>query len=37
MERVVQVAVNTLLWIQIRSDDRGVANQVLDDVDTHGI
>jgi len=36
-ERVVQVAVNTLLWIQIRSDDRAVANQVLDDVQTHGI
>ena len=36
-ERVVLVAVNTLLWIQIRSDERGVANQVLDGVRTHGI
>jgi hypothetical protein len=36
-ERVVQVAVNTLLWVQIRSDDRGVANQVLDDVRTFGL
>ena len=30
------VATNTLLWVQIRSDDRGTANQVLDDVETHG-
>ena len=36
-ERVVLVAANTLLWVQIRSDDRAVANQVLDDVHTHGI
>ena len=37
VERVVQVAVNTLLWVQVRSDERAVANQVLDDVHTHGI
>ena len=36
-ERVVQVTTNTLLWVQIRSDDRAAANQVLDDVHTHGI
>ncbi len=35
-ERTVLVATNTLLWVQIRSDDRGTANQVLDDVETHG-
>jgi hypothetical protein len=35
-ERTLLVATNTLLWVQIRSDDRGVANQVLDDVRTHG-
>ena len=37
VERVVQLTANTLLWIQIRSDDRGTANDVLDDVETHGI
>jgi hypothetical protein len=37
VERVVLVATNTLLWIQIRSDDRATANQVLDDVATHGL
>ncbi len=37
VERVVQVAANTLLWVQVRSDDRATANQVLDDVETHGI
>jgi hypothetical protein len=37
VERVVLVATNTLLWIQIRSDDRATANQVLDDVVTHGL
>ena len=26
-----------LLWVQIRSDDRATANEVLDDVATHGI
>ena len=37
VERVVLVTANTLLWVQVRSDDRATANQVLDDVDTHGI
>jgi serine/threonine protein kinase len=37
VERVVHVTANTSLWIQIRSDDRATANQVLDDVETHGI
>jgi hypothetical protein len=37
VERVVQITANTVLWIQIRSDDRATANQVLDDVATHGI
>jgi hypothetical protein len=37
VERAVLVAINTLLWIQIRSDDRAVANQVLDGIETHGI
>jgi hypothetical protein len=37
VERVVHVTANTLMWVQVRSDDRSVANQVLDDVETHGI
>jgi hypothetical protein len=37
VERVVQVSTNTLMWVQIRSDDRATANDVLDDVETHGI
>ncbi|WP_036563221.1 serine/threonine-protein kinase [Nocardioides halotolerans] len=37
VERVVQVSTNTLLWVQIRSSDRATANQVLDDVRTHGL
>jgi|tagenome__1003787_1003787.scaffolds.fasta_scaffold20988655_8 hypothetical protein len=37
VERVVQVSTNTLLWVQIRSDDRATANDVLDDVRTHGL
>jgi serine/threonine protein kinase len=37
VERVVQITANTVLWIQIRSDDRATANNVLDDVETHGI
>jgi hypothetical protein len=35
-ERTVLVADDTLLWVQVRSDDRATANQVLDDVTTHG-
>jgi hypothetical protein len=37
VERAVLVSANTLLWVQIRSDDRVTANRVLDDVETHGI
>jgi len=37
VERVVQVAGNRLLWVQVRSADRATANAVLDDVQTHGI
>ena len=37
VERVVLVTPNTLLWVQVRSDDRATANQVLDNVETHGI
>ena len=37
VERVVRVASNRLLWVQIRSDDRATANAVLDAVETHGI
>jgi serine/threonine protein kinase len=37
VERVVQASTNTLLWVQIRSDDRATANDVLDHVRTHGL
>ena len=37
VERIVQVSTNTVLWVQIRSDDRATANHVLDDVETHGL
>ncbi|WP_338087751.1 serine/threonine-protein kinase [Nocardioides lijunqiniae] len=37
VERVVQVAANRLLWVQVRSADRATANRVLDSVDTHGL
>ncbi|MBB6628156.1 serine/threonine protein kinase [Nocardioides sp. KIGAM211] len=37
VERVVQVAVNRLLWVQVRSASRATANAVLDSVDTSGI
>ena len=37
VERVVLVASNRLLWVQIRSADRATANAVLDAVETHGI
>jgi len=37
VERVVQVAGNRLLWVQVRSEDRATANEVLDGVQTHGI
>ena len=37
VERVVQVAENLLLWVQVRSADHATANAVLDSVDTSGI
>jgi hypothetical protein len=37
VERVVQVAANLLLWVQVRSADRATANRVLDAVETHGM
>ncbi|WP_395658992.1 serine/threonine-protein kinase [Nocardioides sp.] len=37
VERVVQLAANRLLWVQIRSADSATANTVLDAVDTRGI
>ncbi len=37
VERVVQVAENLLLWVQVRSAHRATANAVLDSVDTSGI
>lgn len=37
VERVVQVAANRLLWVQVRSADLGTANRVLDGVETHGL
>ncbi|MGZ4446098.1 MAG: serine/threonine-protein kinase [Nocardioides sp.] len=36
VERVVQVAANRLLWVQVRSADRATANAVLDSVETPG-
>ncbi len=37
VERVVLVTANTLLWVQIRSDERPTAGDVLDSVRTHGL
>lgn len=37
VERVVQVAGNRLLWVQVRSADRATANAVLDSVHTSGL
>ncbi len=37
VERVVQLTSNRLLWVQVRSDDRATANQVLESVTTNGI
>jgi hypothetical protein len=37
VERVVQVAANRLLWVQVRSADRATANRVLDSVAVHGM
>ena len=37
VERVVQVAANRLLWVQVRADRRSTAVAVLDSVVTHGL
>ena len=37
IERVVQVATNRLLWVQVRSADRATANDVLESVATNGL
>ena len=37
VERVVQVAANRLLWVQVRADSRSTAVDVLDSVVTHGL
>jgi len=37
VERVVQVAANRLLWVQVRSADQATANRVLDSVAVHGM
>ncbi|MGH3361315.1 MAG: hypothetical protein ACRDOM_02560, partial [Nocardioides sp.] len=37
VERVVQITDNRLLWVQVRSAERGTANAVLDSVDLSGI
>jgi serine/threonine protein kinase len=37
VERVVQVAANRLLWVQVRADSRSTAVAVLDSVTTHGL
>jgi hypothetical protein len=36
VERVVRLAANRLLWVQIRSASRATANTVLDGVEAHG-
>jgi hypothetical protein len=37
VERVVQVAANRLLWVQVRSADRATANDVLESIETSGL
>ncbi len=37
VERVRRITANQLLWVQIRSDDQGTANRVLDSVEVHGV
>ena len=37
IERVIQVSQSQLLWIQVRSEDRGTANTVLDAVHISGM
>lgn len=36
IERVIRLASNRLLWVQVRSRDRATANAVLDDISTSG-
>jgi serine/threonine protein kinase len=37
VERVVQVAGNRILWVQVRSQDQATANAVLDSLETQGL
>jgi len=37
VERVVQVATNRVLWVQVRGDDRSTATDVLESVETRGL
>ncbi len=37
VERVERLADNRLLWVQVRSDDTGTANRVLDSVEVYGM
>ena len=37
VERVIHVARDRLLWVQVRSEDQATANAILDSIATHGI
>ena len=37
VERIERLADNQLLWVQVRSDDTGTANRVLDSVEVYGM
>lgn len=37
VERVVHATANQLLWVQVRAEDRGTANRVLDSVELFGM
>jgi hypothetical protein len=37
VERVERLADNQLLWVQVRSNDPGTANRVLDSVEIFGM
>ncbi|KRF34775.1 serine/threonine-protein kinase [Nocardioides sp. Soil805] len=37
VERVVHATANQLLWVQVRAEDRGTANRVLDSVELYGM
>ena len=37
VERVVRVTDNRWLWVQVRSEERATANDVLDGIDVHGL